>query len=93
MALMTRYRLGIAGLGAIIALALILFPEWNAVHPGEDLTIPLGHGWISSPPPPPEHLSGLRLERSWSDNIFIAFAALALSAFWVVTSPRKAKSG
>jgi hypothetical protein len=87
-----RHGLIIAGLGAIIALALFLFPGWNAVHPGKDLTMPLGHAWILSPPPPPEHFAGLRVERNWSDNIFIAFGALALSAFWVALSPRKAKS-
>jgi len=92
MALMTRYHFGIAGLGAIIVLALILFPGWNAVHPGEDLTMPLGHAWILSPPSPPEDFAGLRVERNWTDNIFIAFAGLAFSAFWVASSPRKAKS-
>jgi hypothetical protein len=81
----------IAGLGAIIALALILFPEWDGVHPGDGLSMPLGHAWISSPPLPPEHFTGLRVERSWSENIFIALGVLAIAAFWVALSPGKAK--
>ena len=81
----------IAGLGVIIALALILFPGWNGVHPNDDLTMPLGHAWILSPPPPSGDFGDLRVERNWSDNTFIGFGALALSVFWVVLSPKKAK--
>jgi hypothetical protein len=81
----------IAGLGAIIALALILFPGWNGVHPTDGLSMSLGHAWILSPPPPPEHFGGLRVERDWSENILIGFGALAVGAFWIALSPRKAK--
>jgi hypothetical protein len=76
----------IAGLGVIIALALILFPGWNGVHPNNDLTMPLGHAWIFSPPPRPEYFSGVRVERNWSDNILIGFGALALGVFWIALS-------
>jgi hypothetical protein len=33
-------------LEAVVALALILFPAWNAVHPMDGLTVGLGHAWI-----------------------------------------------
>ena len=39
----------IALYGAVIVLALVLFPEWIAVHPSTDLTMSLGHGSIFSP--------------------------------------------
>jgi hypothetical protein len=71
----------IAGLGAIIAVALILFPEWDGIHVNDGLTMPLGYAWILSPPVPPEHFTGLQVERNWSENIFIGFGVLALSAF------------
>jgi hypothetical protein len=80
-----------AAVGAIIAGALTLFPDWNGVHPRDGLTMPLGHAWISSPPPPPEYFGGLQVERDWSSNIFIAFGVLALGTFWIALNPRKAK--
>ena len=36
----------IAACGVAVSLALVLFPEWNAVHPGDDLTMSLGNVWI-----------------------------------------------
>jgi hypothetical protein len=80
-----------AGLGAIIALALVLFPDWNGVHPGDDLTTPLGHAWFLSAPPPPEHFDGLRVERDWTENIWIAIGILIVGICSLVLGPRKAQ--
>jgi ABC-type Mn2+/Zn2+ transport system permease subunit len=81
----------IAGVGAVIAFALFLFPGWNAVHPTDSLSMSLGHAWILSPPSPPEHFGGLLIERDWSDNILGAIGALTVGAFWIALSPRKTK--
>ena len=44
----------IAFLGAVIALSLILFPEWHAVHPTNPaLSTSLGMAWAGSPPEAP----------------------------------------
>ena len=40
-----RHRYIIAACGAVVALALILFPDWNAVS-AQGLTMGLGHAWI-----------------------------------------------
>jgi hypothetical protein len=51
---MNRGQKGIAFLGAIIALSMILFPEWHAVHPTEPTrSVSLGMAWVGSPPEPP----------------------------------------
>jgi hypothetical protein len=82
----------IAVCGAVAALALILFPDWSAVHPtDEGITVGLGHAWILSPPAPPYGLDRMRVEPSWSGNILIAFAALAAGTVAVFLGPRKAK--
>jgi hypothetical protein len=80
----------VAVVAAIIAVVM-LFPDWNGVHPKDGVTTPLGHTWILSPPPPPGQFTGLRVERDWSDNILIAIAVLALGALWIALSPGKAK--
>jgi hypothetical protein len=85
-----RYELYVmAGVGAIIAFGLVLFPGWNAVHPTDSLSMSLGHAWILSPPSLPEHFGGLRVERDWSDNIFIAVGALTVGAFLIALNPGK----
>jgi hypothetical protein len=53
--------------GAILALLLVLFPQWNAVDPTTTLVPPLGRAWITSPPPPPKGYKTLRVERSRLD--------------------------
>jgi len=45
-----RTRLVVVARGLAMALALFLFPEWDAVRPKNGLSMPLGHGWIFSPP-------------------------------------------
>jgi hypothetical protein len=86
-----RNQYFIAVCGAVVALTLILFPEWNAVFPREGLTIGLGHAWILSPPAPPLGQGGMRVEPNWSDNIFIAFAVLAAGTVAVLLGLKKAK--
>jgi hypothetical protein len=81
----------IAVFGAVVALALILFPEWNAAHPTDGLTMGLGHAWILSPPAPPHGLGGMRVEPNWSGNIFIAFAILAAGCRCSLLGLQKAK--
>jgi hypothetical protein len=77
--------------GAVIALALFLFPEWIAVHPSNGLTVPLGYGWIFSPPAAPENFTGMHVERNWFDNLFLAFVALTVGAALIAFGPRKVK--
>ena len=51
---MNRGQKGIAVLGAVIALSMILFPEWHAVHPTNPAqSVSLGMAWVGSPPEPP----------------------------------------
>jgi hypothetical protein len=83
-------RCVIGAICAIIALALVLFPGWTAIHPPDDLTLWIGHAWIFSPPLLPEHFDGMSVERNWSDNIFIGLGALVLGASWVVFIRAKA---
>jgi hypothetical protein len=81
----------IALYGAVIVLALVLFPEWIAVHPSTDLTMSLGHGWILSPPTPLENAAGMQIERSWSGHLFPASIAVATAFALVAFYPRNAK--
>jgi hypothetical protein len=81
----------IAVCGAVVALALILFPEWNAVHPKDGLTMGLGHAWILSPPARPDGFGGMRVEPTWSGNIFIAFVVLATGTVAVFLGLKKPK--
>jgi hypothetical protein len=51
---MRRGQASIAVLGALIALSLIMFPEWQVVHPtNPPQTETLGIAWVGSPPTPP----------------------------------------
>jgi hypothetical protein len=79
----------VAGVIALIAV-LMLFPEWIGVHPNGGLVMPLGHAWIFSPPLPPEHSTGLRVERDWIENIWIAIGAIMVGTVLIVRSPRRA---
>jgi hypothetical protein len=85
-----RHQYIIAACVAVVALALILFPDWNAVS-AQGLTMGLGHAWILSPPVPPHDFSGMRVEPSWSYNIFIAFVVLAAGTVAVFLGLKKAK--
>ena len=84
-----RYVIG--GMGAIIALALVLFPGWTAIHSTDDLNLWMGHDWIFSSPPAPEYFAGMSVERNWSDNILLGCGALVLGAVWVAIESMKAK--
>jgi hypothetical protein len=81
----------IAAFGAVVVLALALFPDWNGVHPADGLTMPLGHAWILSPPAPPENFGGMRVEPSWSYNVFLGIVALVVAAVLIFLGSTKAK--
>ena len=72
-------------IGGMVALALILFPNWYAVHPTDAaLTYPIGNAWIWSPPAPPNGFENMRVEHGSVGFllagivILITFAALWL---------------
>lgn len=47
-------------IGAVILLdaALVLVPDWVAVHPNDpNWKMPAGYSWLTSPPPPPKDFS------------------------------------
>jgi hypothetical protein len=69
----------IAAIGALVLVALFLFPEWYAVHPGNAaLNIPLGFAWILSPPLPPEHFADMSVVASHLIFIVVAVAAVSV---------------
>ena len=76
--------------GAILALLLVLFPQWNAVDPTTTLVTPLGRAWITSPPPPPKGYKTLRVERSSLDYILPLLVLVAAGAlYWAEGRIRK----
>jgi hypothetical protein len=53
----------IGAIGGIVALALILFPNWYAIHPTDAALIRLiGIAWIWSPPAPPSGFETMQVE-------------------------------
>jgi hypothetical protein len=75
----------------MVALALFLFPEWVADHPSEDWIVTFGHGWIFSPPAPPEIFPGMHIERSWAESLPFASIALLAGAALIAIGRRNVK--
>jgi hypothetical protein len=64
-------------IGGIVALALILIPNWYAVHPTDAaLTRPIGFEWIWSPPAPPIGFESMRVEHGSMGFIFAGIVIL-----------------
>jgi hypothetical protein len=64
-------------IGGLVALALILFPNWYAVHPTDAaLTRPIGIAWIWSPPAPPSGFETMQVEHSSMGFIFAGIVIL-----------------
>jgi fumarate reductase subunit D len=83
-----------AAIGGIVALALILFPSWYAVHPKESaLTYPIGIAWIWSPPAPPNGLETMRVEHGNTGFIFGGIVILiTVAACWLQDRKKRAAS-
>jgi hypothetical protein len=73
-------RLGFKSMviGAVILLdaALVLFPDWVAVHANDPTwTMSAGYSWLTSPPPPPKDFSLMHVRKgsAWIwDVIFVS---------------------
>ena len=82
---MSRGQRGIAFLGAVIALSLILFPEWHAVHPTDPaLSTSLGMAWVGAPPEPPRGFEQVNVVQSSQGAIGAVIVLLVTGALMLM---------
>jgi hypothetical protein len=80
------FKSALIGAVILIDVALVLFPDWIAVDPGDpSLTTWLGHSWFTSPPTPPEHFSGEYVRRGtdWKWMVAVVSATGGLAAVFI----------
>jgi hypothetical protein len=80
-----RIQFATGALGAIVALALILFPDWHGVYPSHpEFIYEIGFAWIGSPPPPPPiGFASMRVEHDGSGFIWAGTIILVtIAACW-----------
>jgi hypothetical protein len=80
----------IVAIGTVVALMIVMFPDWNAVHHSNSaLTTPLGHAWMLSPPLP-KGLDSIRVELgSYWRILAISVIAVSVLLCLALEQPRR----